>query len=525
MILVALSSSLAIQPSALAQEPEGTEALQDDPQSGASVVPERRDDAAIQPPVEVPNPAQGQVVAPARSPPVPAIVPEALLPEATRDPMAIDPAADPILNLVRQNEDAARFRQILATAIATNPTTDEALARTAEARANEDLAVSQLYPVADFTVSYFGTLARNFSDDPGNLLERSRPRSRADVLASVQQPLIDFGATRNRIAAENDRVAAANYDELFSAAQVALGAVSAWNNVFGYRALVNLGEAFQGSQGALRDLVEERIESGVSAAGDYAQVESYLAAADARLADYRRAVASAEANFRELAGVPVPQRIGPAPMLAPMPTLEETERLAALIPAVLAARKRADAAERDLRAVRADQLPRVTAGVDAGDYGVLDRGRDYDVRANIALTYRLGLAGPARVDAAQARAGSAEAAYARIRNQAVRDARIAWTDVDALQTAATAIEANYLASRRARDVLLERFRVARGSLIDVLAAEDNFFQVAARYVQVMAELGVARTVLLARTALLVDAIGPGAPIGLDCVSYCMEPST
>ena len=83
----------------------------------------------------------------------------------------------------------------------------------------------------------------------------------------------------------------------------------------------------------------------------------------------------------------------------------------------------------------------------------------------------------------------AEAAYARIRNQAVRDARIAWTDVDALTTAAAAIEANYIASRTARDVLLERFRVARGSLIDVLAAEDNFFQVAARYVQVMAEPG------------------------------------
>ena len=60
-------------------------------------------------------------------------------------------------------------------------------------------------------------------------------------------------------------------------------------------------------------------------------------------------------------------------------------------------------------------------------------------------------------------------------------------------------------------MLLERFRVARGSLLDVLAAEDNFFQVAARYVQVMAELGVARTILLARTGTLLPAIGPEVP--------------
>ncbi|NTZ42978.1 TolC family protein [Altererythrobacter sp. SALINAS58] len=408
--------------------------------------------------------------------------------------------------MVRQSDDAERFRATLASAIATNPVTDEALAQTAEAEANEDLAISTRYPVADFTLSYFGTIARNFSDDPGNLLERSRPRSRADALLRIQQPLIDFGASASRVAAERDRVAAAIYGESVAANTVALNAVNAWNSVFGFRALVRLGSAFQSTQEDLRALVEERIASGVSARGDYAQVESYLAAADARLADYRRAAASAEATFRELTGTLPPQSIGPVPVIAPVPDLSAAERFALSVPVVLAARKRADAAGLDVAATRADQLPRLTAGIDAGDYGVVDSGRDYDVRANLALTYRLGGSGPARVDAAEARELSAEASYRRIRNQALRDARIAWGDVEALETAAAAIEANYIASRTARDVLLERFRVARGSLFDVLAAEDNFFQVAARYVQVMTELGVARYVLLARTGQLLPAI-------------------
>ncbi|WP_170004591.1 TolC family protein [Pseudopontixanthobacter vadosimaris] len=482
-----------------------TGGLQANPQQGATPVPLER----VEVPASTGEPQQVQVVPtlpirPAEVVPMPA--PPFSLPVPERNPLATDPASDPVLMLVRQSDDPARFRATLASAIATNPVTDEALAQTAEAEANEDLAISSRYPVADFTLSYFGTIARNFSDDPGNLLESSRPRSRADALLRIQQPLIDFGASASRVAAERDRVAAAIYGESVAANIVALNAVNAWNGVFGFRALVRLGSAFQSTQEDLRVLVEERIASGVSARGDYAQVESYLAAADARLADYGRAAASAEATFRELTGTPPPQAIGPVPLIAPVPDLSAAERFALTVPAVLAARKRADAARLDVAATKADQLPRLTAGIDAGDYGVLDSGRDYDVRANVALTYRLGGSGPARVDAVEARELSAEASYRRIRNQALRDARIAWGDVEALETAAAAIEANYIASRTARDVLLERFRVARGSLFDVLAAEDNFFQVAARYVQVMTELGVARYVLLARTGQLLPAI-------------------
>lgn len=500
--LVSTNSSLQDEYRSITGQPEG---LQSNPQQGATPVPIERD-------IALPDTGEQQQTGPVPTLPVrpeqvvPSIVPPSALPVPDRDPLAIDPATDPILILVRQSDDPERFRATLASAIATNPVTDEALAQTAEAEANEDLAISTRYPVADFTVSYFGTLARNFSDDPGNLLESSRPRSRADALLRIQQPLIDFGASASRVAAERDRVAAAVYGESVAANTVALNAVNAWNGVFGFRALVRLGSAFQGTQEDLRALVEERIASGVSARGDYAQVESYLAAADARLADYRRAAASAEATFRELTGTPPPQTIGPVPLIAPVPDLNAAERLALTVPAVLAARKRADAAGLDVAATRADQLPRLTAGIDAGDYGVVDSGRDYDVRANVALTYRLGGSGPARVDAAEARELSAEASYRRIRNQALRDARIAWGDVEALETAAAAIEANYIASRTARDVLLERFRVARGSLFDVLAAEDNFFQVAARYVQVMTELGVARYILLARTGQLLPAI-------------------
>src|SRR3546814_9832014 len=76
-------------------------------------------------------------------------------------------------------------------------------------------------------------------------------------------------------------------------------------------------------------------------------------------------------------------------------------------------------------AARADILPKITGGVNAGRYGLIETARDYDVRANVALTMRLGGGGPQRADQAHARARVAQAQYDGTREKAVRDAAIA----------------------------------------------------------------------------------------------------
>ena len=56
-------------------------------------------------------------------------------------------------------------------------------------------------------------------------------------------------------------------------------------------------------------------------------------------------------------------------------------------------------------------------------------------------------------------------------------------------------------------MLAERFRYARGSLFDVLQAEEAYFSVAGSYIQTLTERDAARYVLLARTGRLLDALG------------------
>ncbi len=174
--------------------------------------------------------------------------------------------------------------------------------------------------------------------------------------------------------------------------------------------------------------------------------------------------------------------------------------------AVRSAQASADASSREARAIRADRLPILTAGVDAGRYGVIENDRDYDIRGRVALRYRIFGGADARAEQAEARARGADARATRIREEAERDAAIAWSDVRALEAQLEALEASYIASRRSRDVIVERFRVARGTLFDVVASEDSYFESATAYIQALSELDAARYVLLSRMGRLLDLL-------------------
>jgi len=429
------------------------------------------------------------------------------LPAPSQDPLHIDPTADPILQLAHAQSPLATFQQVIGEAVARNPSLDEAIAQADEAKGVRGEARARALPTADLSISTFRIIDRAFSNDPNNVLERSRPSHRTDGLLRIQQPLIDFGASLSRIRSSEARLNAARVGIEDIGTQIALRAVSAWYTVYGYRVLVRLGEAFATSQRSLRSSIEDRILQGAAAPGDVAQVDSYIASSDSQLAEFRRQLAGAEAQYAAVIGHAPPAALAraPEPSLAGIGTASLVADIDTL-PAIRAAKLGADAARSDVRAVKSDLLPQLSGGIDAGRYGIIETARDYDIRGSLTLSMRLGGGGPQRVDQAQARADGADARLRRTRIDSQRDAEIALADVTALQDAQAAIEGNYLASRRARDVLAERFRVSRGTLFDLLGAESNYFGVAARYVQTVIELDTARYALLARTGRLLSAL-------------------
>jgi outer membrane protein, adhesin transport system len=452
-------------------------------------------------------------VAPAGPAPAPASRPlwqaqQGGLPAPSGDPLRIDAARDPILAIAREATSAESFNRAVADAVARNPALGEITARADEADAVRREAKERALPSADLSLTSFQVISRAFSNDPRNILERSRPRERTDGLVRVQQPIVDFGASLNRIRASEARLEAARAEVEDTGTRVALTAVSAWYSVYGYRVLVRLADAFAQTQLELRRAVEDRVRQGAAAPADVAQVDSYIASADAQRADFRRLLVSAEAQYAAVIGAAPPADLA----RAPVPSLDGIVRGALpdtteQLPAVRAARLAATAARRDASALKADRLPQLGASLDAGRYGVFETARDYDLRASLNLSLRLGGGAGPRVGQAEARVAQADARLTRTRVELQRDAEIALSDVVALEEAQDALEANYLASRRSRDVLAERLRVSRGTVFELLGAQSNYFGVAARYIQSMIELDSARYALLARTGRLLPTLG------------------
>lgn len=436
------------------------------------------------------------------------------LPEPTADPLRIDFAADPILQLSEQTAPVEEFRQAVASAVERHPARLEAVAADDEARAALAEARERAFPSGDLTVTSYKTLAREFSNDPFNIIERSRPEQRTDVLLSVQQTVFDFGATAQRIAAARARLTAAAAEVEFASDRLALSTIANWYDVFAYRALAAVALQFAGMQEEFRSAIRERISQGVSAETDLARVESYIASANSRLAQLQRAAAQAEARYTELTGMAPLSPLPRAPQLGAVQLSKEEAELAAQSRSnVRAAEAAAEAAHQDFRAARSESFPVVTAGIDAGRYGLFENERDYDVRARVTLRQRfLGGVEP-RVEQIGARSRAAAARAQRVREEAERDAAIAWSDVQALEAQLAAVREAYIASRLSRDALFERFRAASGTLTDALAANDAYFDAAVAYVEAMSELDAARYVLLSTTGGLLQALDIAPPPG------------
>ncbi len=431
-----------------------------------------------------------------------------VLPEPDRDPLRVDFGADPILRLSRTQSPRVPFRNAIAAAVANHPQTLEQVALADEARAVLEEAEARTLPSIDLTVTSYRVLARDFSNDPDNIIERSRSRQRTDAIAGINYTLFDFGAGGQRIAAAGARLRAAAADTESGADRVALAAVASWYDVFAYRALVAVSAAFIEDQQDLRRDVEERVRAGVSAEGDVAQVDSFIAGANTRLAEFRRVLANAEARYTELIGAPPPAMLARAPIPDVGPMSRDAAALAAMTsPAARAAQAVADAAREEARAARSDRYPQVSVGVDAGRYGVIETARDYDVRARVTVRQRFFGGVDARVRQVAARARASDARATRVRDEAARDAAIAWSDIAALEQQLVSLQENYIASRQSRDVLVERFSNSRGTLFDVASAQNSYFSTAAAYIRTLTELDAARYVLLSRTGTLLPALG------------------
>jgi outer membrane protein, adhesin transport system len=433
----------------------------------------------------------------------------AQLPDPDPLPLSVKSDPDPILAIADAIADETAFHDVIAEALKASPTLTEGRADGAAAWAAKRGATSAIFPRIDLALSANRAIAREFSNDPDSVLERARGSGRFDATASLEQILFDFGASERRIDAAIERVGAAEAELDRKSETIALRAIGAWYDLFAYGHLTELADHFIARNEKLRGDVEFRIAQGVAAPVERARIDSAIASARLRLAQFQREYQNARARFKELFAIDAPSRIvrAPAPELERLSDDALAARAASSAP-VRVSEALARALRNDSIAARADTGPNLSAGVDAGRFGLLEAGRrDYDVRARVTMRWRLLGPGDARADEARARAESADARALSVKLEAEREARISWADVGALDDMLTAYRDDYIASRVTRDAVTERFRVARGTLFDALDADDRLFSAAANYIRGLSERDAATFVALARSGDLLRVLG------------------
>lgn len=431
------------------------------------------------------------------------------LPPPSQQPQAIDFAQDPLLAWVGASTPADAFRQQLADAVARHPTVGEANAGVEEAEAARREARAGLFPTVGAQVVASRRLASNYQT-LATVVESLSPHSRSDLVGSADQLLFDWGATSNRIAAGSAQVKAASAETGRVATDTALRAITAWYNVLMFQSLVQLQDAAIARYRQIAGDTREREKAGLGAGGDVARAEAGMSAAIAYQSHYARQLEQSRAQFRELFGIDAPARLArPAVPTSGAADMDSARALSHRTPGAAEAAARAEAARRQARAVAADRLPRLSAGVTGTQYDVLDKATDYEVRAQVVLRQSFGFGGAeaARTDEARARARAAEFVEERIVGEAERDAGGAYADAALTDRALAALSDAYRANRRARDVTAEQYRLSRGSLLDVLRVEEEYLGAAANLLQGAVERDLARYTLMARTGELLPLIG------------------
>ena len=444
-----------------------------------------------------------------------AAAPRATLPGPSPMPFAAA-FEEPFLAFADARAPAARFIDAVRAAVARSPAAGAAGAAVDEARGVKREAVGATRPRLDLDVSGQQVLSRAFANDPQNILERSRPDRRVDATATAEQTLLDFGAGLERVRAARARTEAARAGAAAGAEDAAVLAITAWYDVYLADADAELAGALARRHEAILGDTRRRVEGGAGAEADIARVEAYLAAARAREERAWQAGAAARLRYAQAFGTAPPLRLDRPRAPAADGDFVATVTAAARVPAVAAARERSAAARHDFEATRADRLPRLIAGVDAGKYSLTDDIIDHDVRARLTLRQRIygGGSGAARADQAAARRNEANFTLRRAEDEAARDAGIAWQDARSLDRQAAILRDAYVASRRTRDAYAQQFRVARGSLIELLRAEVDLEDAAAAYLRAVAQADLARYTLLERTGGLLAWFAIDPPEGV-----------
>ena len=408
-------------------------------------------------------------------------------------------------------QSTSEFERLIREAIGRRPVFHAQLSALSETRAGKRLARSALYPQLSAQLSGDYVLTRDFGETTDNVVESLRPTEQVTAGLSVSQLIFDGGATSNRI-----RAARARHEEFEHALstrinELALTSLSIYHDALTHQALVSIASDFIKRHQEILENVRERERLGARSKADSTQAAARLAAAHARFAEIRESAQLADIRFQEFFQGDQQKLQRPIIDVEYARTRDEAVDLAlAGSPELAAASARANASKAEFKAARSARLPELRASVDAVKFDIFDSGDDFDIRAGLNVNYNLfgGGARSATIAQAGSRAKQDRFGEDQMRRDIERDAAISFERVHGARARLVALEAAVIANNKTRELVLERYKLARGDLIDVLQAESDFFDSSVAYLSGLTNLDLVKYELMQNTGELTERFAP-----------------
>lgn len=318
-----------------------------------------------------------------------------------------------------------------------------------------------------------------------------------------------------------DNASLVRYFELLDVVEsTALEAVRAYQDVVSNRELVRLARENYAKHREVYSQIEERVMSGVGRRVDLEQVAGRLALAETNLLTEASNLHDVSARYLRIVGQLPPETL-PTTALADQ-DLPANIREALLLaykgnPGFHAAVKNIAAAKAQVKVERSGYYPKAelrarqstSRNLNGFDNRVDPDNYGDESAVELALTYNLYAGGANR---ASVRRSLEQVNRAKdLRDKACIDLRqttqIAYNDAHRIDEQLTSLDQHRRASDKVRTAYTEQFNIGQRTLLDLLDAENEYFEASRSYAKAQADLEIAHARSLAAMGSLLPAVG------------------
>jgi len=363
------------------------------------------------------------------------------------------------------------------------------------------------------TLDFYANYGREIRTGSGWSTGTQSPFNGGRAELSFVQMLYDgFQTSGNVASAKGSRLV--SYFQLIQQVQnTALNAVTAHLDVVRHRQLVQLAENNLSEHRKVYRQIELSSGAGVGNNVDLDQITGRLSLAHANLITARSSLRDVESRYQRVVGSMPPQELQPpAPLTMPSSPRQALHAALRGNPEFLASLYRIQASEGTVKASKSGFHPELNLTARYGSQDYDDRGLDNsrtDGRIALELHYNLYNGGrdKAAIRKAYNSVNLSKAQRDTTCTEVRQSVQVAYEDARKFQDQIPILRQHLESSDRVRQAYKDQFLIGRRSLLDVLDAENEYFQATRALVNAEADYTLATAQIEAASGKLLTDLG------------------